>query len=185
MRVALVAALLPVLAHAADADRVLGVQLGAALERQTIPTCAGGARHARPPGPCLEWPAPGSGEETAAAIWNAPELPFSYSAEVLAFRGAVSALQLSAKSAEFDRVLETLAARFGAPSSSDVVTMATIGGARMPSRVVRWQAGALEVLAVERGSRIDEALVTIEHKPTAAAMRAAREAAKRDKAGRL
>lgn len=159
-----------------DPAVVIGVQLGRPLAAQSTPACPPGARHSRLPTPCLDRAVPLRGEEALVPIWNPPPLAFDYSADVIAWRGVAAAVTMTVPARQFDRAVASLTERFGRPSAEEAHQVTTLGGAVLQSRVITWTAGPLMARATERADRADEAVVTVEHRETAAAMRAAREA---------
>jgi len=161
---------------------VLGVALGRPLNESSVPRCEAGTT--LPTDICLS---KDSGLAEAPARFTIERHPFPYAdlTVVVDEAGIVSAVVAIMSSEKFGEFAATLVERYGAPTSKTNEAWQAKSGAVFQSQALSWRGKVVTILAMERGHRVDRAVVAFNDNEAARRAEAAAKAKTQGAASKL
>jgi hypothetical protein len=140
-----------------EPSAVAGVPLGG--EVASVATCPEGSYTSRDL--CLSAPLKLM-PDLFRQIRGMPDLGFYYSATAAVLQGRIESIQFDLDQRDWPKLRAALIERYGAPTSSRMTRVQTIGGAQLTSEDLLWQGTSVTIRAFERTRRIDKAAAVFE-----------------------
>ncbi|AKJ28774.1 hypothetical protein [Caldimonas brevitalea] len=163
---------------------VLGVRLGARVDQLDLPSCpppapGGGASR----GLCLQRNGPYA--DRIMGLQGLPDLGLPYSASIHLHEGAVEAVGIEARQADWARLKAILVERYGPATKETVGPVTTGSGAVISSQTLQWAGSATTIVAIERAGRAGTSYVKFSDAGISAKKAATQANTVRDAAGQL